>query len=219
MNANLAALALIASFACGQACADPALDAQIAFLAQSWDHAQFEIVPNDAKLAALQRLEGEASQLEAQYPQQAEPLVWEAIIVSSEAGAQGGLGALGKVGHARELLERAERINPNALGDGSIYTSLGSLYYQVPGFPIGFGNRDRARQYLTRALSVNPNGIEPNYFMADFLVHQSDYAQAIPYLHRAMGAPPRPGREVADRGRQRDVAALLHQVESHTGQH
>jgi tetratricopeptide (TPR) repeat protein len=160
-------------------------------------------------------LEGQAGELASQYPTAAEPLVWQAIILSSEAGIEGGLGALGKVTRARDLLLRAEQINPNALGDGSIYTSLGSLYAQVPGFPVGFGNRNRARQYLQHALELNPTGIEPNYFMADYLLRGDDYAHAGEYLRRALAAPARPGREAADAGRRRDIERMMARVNAH----
>ncbi|MCX7358048.1 MAG: hypothetical protein NT015_07895 [Alphaproteobacteria bacterium] len=199
----------------GAAFADEHMDQQVAGLAQAWDHAQFVTTARDGRLAEFTRLDAQADALVRAYPAAAEPLVWQAIILSSEAGVEGGLGALGKVTRARDILVRAERLNPNALGDGSIYTSLGSLYAQVPGFPIGFGNRDRARDYLQRALRANPNGIEPNYFMADFMVRQNDFAGARSYLERAERAPARPGREAADAGRRRDVAALLSQVNAH----
>lgn len=211
-----AALALTAGLA-GSAFADEQMDRQIATLAQGWDHAQFDPQAAPARLAAFQRLDAQAERLVQAYPSAAEPLVWQAIILSSEAGAEGGLGALGKVTRARDILLRAEQINPNALGDGSIYTSLGSLYAQVPGFPIGFGNRQRALGYLTRALRANPTGIEPNYFMADYLVRGNDYAHARAFLERAQSAPARPGREIADAGRRRDVATLLAQVRAHGG--
>ena len=215
MKYILTALAIGAAALAAPAHADQVLDADIAALAKSWDHANFEIAQKDAKIAAFQRIESQAQALEKQFPSQAEPLVWEAITLSSEGGVVGGLGALGKVTDARKLLESAEKINANALGDGSIYTSLGSLYYQVPGFPIGFGNKDRARQYLLRALAVNPAGIEPNYFMGDFLIQQGDYKHAAEALKRALAAPARPGREVADQGRRRDAAALLAKAEQH----
>ncbi|MBI3438483.1 MAG: hypothetical protein HY054_07515 [Proteobacteria bacterium] len=210
----VAALAVAFALA-APAAADESIDLQLAALAHSWDHAQFEIQVHDAKLAELRRLDVQAQQIAQAHPGAAEPLVWQAIVLSSEAGVEGGLGALGMVGQARDLLLRAERINPNALGDGSIYTSLGSLYYQVPGFPLGFGDRNRARDYLQRALRMNPTGIEPNYFMADFLIRGSEYAQAGQYLQRAQNAPVRPGREVADAGRRSDIAALLAQVRAH----
>ena len=48
------------------------------------------------------------------------------------------------LGHAeqplgRRALEQALAIDATAL-EGSAFTTLGSLYYQVPGWPIGFGD-------------------------------------------------------------------------------
>lgn len=203
---------LAASLALGFCCTAFADENDVSRLAHDWDHAQFEIEGKAAKIAAFHQLDAQAATIVAAHPGSADPIVWQAIVLSSEAGAEGGIGALAKVTRARDLLLEAEKLNPNALGDGSVYTSLGSLYYQVPGFPIGFGNRDKARAYLDRALKANSTGIEPNYFMADFLVHVGDYAHAGAYLERANAAPLRAGREVADAGRRRDIAALLAQV-------
>ncbi|MFW5386410.1 MULTISPECIES: hypothetical protein [unclassified Yersinia (in: enterobacteria)] len=44
---------------------------------------------------------------------------------------------------AKVKLELAIKLDANAL-DGSAYTSLGTLYYQVPGWPIGFGDKKQA---------------------------------------------------------------------------
>lgn len=211
----IAAAVALVSVSLTPAHADEAFDAQVLALARAWDHAQFEIGADAARLAELRRVEAQANTLASQHPNAAEPMVWQAIILSSEAGVEGGLGALGKVTQARDLLLRAERINAGALGDGSVYTSLGSLYAQVPGFPIGFGNRNRARDYLSRALEANPNGIEPNFFMADFLERQGDHRNAAAYLRRAQNAPARPGREVADAGRRREIAQMLVRLETH----
>ena len=41
--------------------------------------------------------------------------------------------------------------NPAAL-DAGAPTSLGVLYYRVPGFPFGFGDNDKARQLLAQAV-------------------------------------------------------------------
>lgn len=76
-------------------------------------------------------------------------LIWSAIIDSSWAGAKGGLGALSLVKEARNNLEKAIEIDPNAL-QGSAWTSLGALYYQVPGWPIGFGDKDKAEEMLKK---------------------------------------------------------------------
>jgi tetratricopeptide (TPR) repeat protein len=142
------------------------------------------------------------------YPARAEPLIWQGIIVSSLAGARGGLGALSLAKQAKAQYEAALKIAPEAL-DGSAYNSLGVLYYKVPGWPIGFGDKEKSRELLQKALAINPNGIDPNYFYGEFLVETGKASEAIPYLERALKAPPRPGREVADAGRREEANTLL----------
>jgi tetratricopeptide (TPR) repeat protein len=126
------------------------------------------------------------------------------------------MGALRLVKAARQLLLQAEALDPKAL-DGSVYTSLGSLYYQVPGWPIGFGDKKQAVIYLHKALELNPDGIDPNYFYGDFLVEQGDYRAAVPVLEKALKAPPRPGREIADRGRREEVRRTLQKARDKGG--
>lgn len=210
---SLAALALSGGFAMAQ---PAALDSRVDALARSWDHVNYE-TQGPAKVAQAAALVDQADAVARQFPGRAEPLVWKAIALSTEAGAKGGMGALALVKDARATLEQAEKINPNALGDGSVYTSLGSLYYQVPGFPIGFGDKDKARAYLRKAVAANPAGLDANYFYGDFLFHQGQYAEAEKVLQKALAAPARPGREIADRGRRAEVNALLAKVHAKAG--
>lgn len=188
---------------------DAAFDARVDGLAHAWDHANFEVHDKAAQAAAAAKLAGQADALAHQYPARAEPLVWEAIALSTEAGAKGGLGGLALAKEAKAVLERAEHINPAALGDGSVYTSLGSLYAQVPGFPVGFGDPAKARAYLLKGLAANPTGIDANYFYADYLFRQGQYAGAVKALEKSLAAPARPGREIADHGRRAEAQALL----------
>ncbi len=210
---SLSALGLALTLLASAAHAD-ALDARLDGLARAWAHANYEIADKTAQDQAAAQVAAEADALARQNPGRAEPLVWEAIAKATEAGAKGGLGGLALAKEAKALLEKAERINPAALGDGSVYTSLGSLYAQVPGFPIGFGDPSKARGYLQKALSANPNGVDPNFFYGDFLMRQKDYAGASKALQKAMAAPARPGREVADKGRKAQAAALLVQAQA-----
>ena len=205
----LAVVAAAALTATPALAADPAFDARIDGLARTWAHVNYEVSDKSAQAAEAAKLAAEADAMAKQYPSHAEPLVWEAISTATEAGAKGGMSGLALAKSARAMLERAEKINPAALGDGSVYTSLGSLYAQVPGFPIGFGDAGKARAYLTKALAANPNGVDSNFFYGDFLVRQGDYVGAEAALQRAVNAPARPGREVADRGRKAQAAALL----------
>lgn len=138
-------------------------------------------------------------------------LIWSGIIDSSWAGAKGGLGALSLVKQARSNLEKAIAIDPNAL-QGSAWTSLGALYYQVPGWPIGFGDEKKAEDLLKKALEINPDGIDPNYFYGDFLLQEKKTDEAKYYLEKALKAEARPGREIADSGRRRDITKDLNSI-------
>ncbi|UFH50816.1 TRAP transporter TatT component family protein [Pseudomonas sp. KNUC1026] len=186
---------------------DQAGTQHLAGLQQRWAAIQYRL-PKAQRADALEKLAAEATDFAHQYPGSAEPLIWEGIINSSWAGAAGGLGALSKVKTAKASLERALEMDPNAL-QGSAYTSLGTLYDQVPGWPIGFGDADKADALLRKALEINPNGIDSNYFWADHLYRQKRYPEATAALHKALQAPPRPGRELADQGRRADIDALL----------
>ena len=146
----------------------------------------------------------------------AELMIWRGIILSTYAGAKGGLGALDLVKQAKASLEEAIKLDPAAL-DGSAYTSLGALYYQVPGWPIGFGDDEQAEVMLKKALTMNPDGIDPNYFYGDYLFSEKRYAEAQVALEKALKAPDRPGRELADSGRRAEVKALLVKVQSKLG--
>ena len=216
MKRQLLFVALLLASAAGQAApADPAFDAELLSIQQAWAKVNYETPAGAPRVQAFEALEKRAEGFVKQHPDRAEALIWEGIIESSYAGAKGGLGALGLAKEARGNLEAALRIDPKAL-DGSAYTSLGTLYYKVPGFPLGFGDHDKARQMLGKALELNPNGIDPNYFYAEFLFEQGEYAQALQYLDKAAKAPPRPGRELADKGRRGEIATLASKVRAKT---
>lgn len=179
------------------------LETDLAAIQQRWAEIQYQVAEGD-KEKAFEALAEKAEALTASYPDRAEALIWQAIVLSTWAGEKGGLGALGLVKEARQHLEKAIEIDDRAL-DGSAYTSLGSLYYQVPGWPIGFGDDDKARRYLQKALAINPDGIDPNFFFADYLIEQGEEQRARQYLERALSAPDRPGRELADEGRRQEI--------------
>lgn len=146
-------------------------------------------------------------------PNVAAVLIWEGIIVSSEAGARGGLGALSLAKKARKLLEESLKLDEGAM-NGSAYTSLGTLYAKVPRWPVGFGDKDRAEALFQKALEINPQGIDANFFYGEYLVQHDRVAEGRSHLERALAAPPRPGRELADEGRRQEIRALLDKTKS-----
>lgn len=177
-----------------------------------WAEINYQL-PKDQREAAFAKLGAAAEEAVKAEPKAAELLIWRGVILSTWAGAKGGLGALDLVKQAKTSLEAALAIDPQALS-GSAYTSLGSLYYQVPGWPLGFGNDKQAEAMLKKALQINPDGIDPNYFYGDYLFRQKRYADARTALLRAQAAGDRPGRALADEGRRGEIRALLAKVDA-----
>jgi tetratricopeptide (TPR) repeat protein len=198
-------LALVAILGAAPARAD--FDADLLAIQTRWADANYS-PEGDAKEAAFDKLIADAAAFSARNPNRAEPLIWEGIVLSTAAGVKGGLGALGLAKESRSKLEAALKIDPKAL-QGSTYTSLGTLYHKVPGFPVGFGSDKKAREYLEKALAINPDGIDPNYFYGEFLFDEDDYAGARKHLEKALKAPARPNRQSADEGRRKEIRALL----------
>ncbi len=203
-----AGVALLAAWPLG-ANAAPVDDA-VSELQHDWEVIRYQTPPSERE-KRFEVLAGKAHKTSEGFPDRAEPRVWEGIILSSWAGEKGGLGALGLVKQAKALYESAIATDARAL-DGSAYNSLGVLYYKVPGWPIGFGDKAKARELLQKALAINPQGIDPNFFYGEYLVETKQPEEAANYLERALNAPARPGRQIADTGRREEVRALLEKI-------
>jgi tetratricopeptide (TPR) repeat protein len=207
--AAVAVLAAATTHSAGSAA--PSFDTELLALQQAWAKANYDTPEGDARVQAFEQLERRAESFTRAHPGRAEALIWEGIIESSYAGAKGGLGALSLAKEARDNLEAAIKLDPRAL-DGSAYTSLGTLYYKVPGFPLGFGDRKKAAELLQQALQLNPDGIDPNYFYGELLYEQGRYQESLEHLEKAAKARPRPGRELADHGRHAEIRSLSDRV-------
>lgn len=173
-----------------------------------WAHISYEVRGSSTQTKALDRLAKDAAALVARYPGKAEPLLWQGIVTSEQANRANIFHKLGLAKKAHDILARAYAIDPKAARGGAAM-SLGVLYYKVPGSPIGFGDKERARKLLKEALALDPNGLDANYFYGDFLLDQGDTAGAKSYLQKALKAPHDPARPAWDAGRRREVQALL----------
>tara|TARA_R110002124_G_scaffold71959_1_gene192433 strand:- start:2988 stop:3644 length:657 start_codon:yes stop_codon:yes gene_type:complete len=188
---------------------------EISTLQKRWAEINYQM-EGDAQSEAFASLATEADAVVSKYPDNAAPLIWRGIIKSTYAGAKGGLGALSLVKSSKADLEAALAIDPQAL-DGSAYTSLGTLYCHVPGWPIGFGDDKKAEKMLLKALAINPDGIDSNYFYADYLIGKKRYQDARAYLLKAKKAAPRINRPLADAGRQKEISQALAVIEQKLG--
>ena len=194
-------------------CIAQQVDTSLRQIESEWARIYYS-VEQDQRAPAYQQLLNRASELAEQYPDRAEPIIWKAIVIASNAEHQNGFDALADVHQARDLLLQAIAINP-AASEGSAYVSLGSLYYMVPSWPIGFGDEEQAKQMLTTALTINPNGIDSNFFYGDFLSTQKRHAEAAKFFKKAISAPVRPEQVYADRQLQKEAKLALDNTNQH----
>jgi len=187
------------------------VDEGILELQHEWAEANYKTADND-KETTFKALVEKAAALSAKNSDRAEPKIWEAIIRAGYAGAMGGLSsmtnAMPQMEKGRDLLLESEKIDANAM-NGSVYTTLGSFYYMTPGWPIGFGDDDKALEYLTNAQSIAPDDMDANYFMADYWMEQRKYKKALPILEKIMTLPDVANRPVYSEGRKAEAAKLL----------
>ncbi|MEP3857007.1 MAG: hypothetical protein ABJM39_08205 [Porticoccus sp.] len=188
---------------------------EISTLQKRWAEVNYQM-EGEAQSEAFASLATEADAVVSRHPDNAAPLIWRGIIKSTYAGAKGGLGALSLAKSSKADLEAALTIDPQAL-HGSAYTSLGTLYCHVPGWPIGFGDDKKAEKLLLKALAINPDGIDSNYFYADYLIGKKRYQDARTYLLKAKKAAPRINRPLADAGRQKEISQALAVIEQKLG--
>ncbi|MES2942018.1 MAG: hypothetical protein V4772_04010 [Pseudomonadota bacterium] len=183
------------------------MEESVADLQRDWEVVRYQ-TPAAEREKRFEVLAAKAHKLSESTAGRAEPLVWEGIIVSSWAGEKGGLGGLALAKQAKAIYEAAIQIDGSAL-DGSAYNSLGVLYYKVPGWPLGFGDKAKAKDLLQKALALNPKGIDPNFFYGEYLLETGHTEESISYFEHALQAPPRPRRQIADTGRKEEARVLL----------
>jgi len=212
--ATLAAISL-ASPTYSRGAEDPALKAAILRVAIDWEHIKFQETDKNLQETQMAALADRVGQIAQQYQDRPEAQIWLGIIISEQASMASENGspfkALGFAKHARDILEKVEKVDPVAL-DAGAPTSLGVLYARVPAWPIGFGDKTRARQLLQEAVKNAPKGLDANYFYGDFLMEQHEYAEAAKVFNYALTLPPHLDRPIWDQSRrvvmQEDLAKM-----------
>lgn len=175
-------------------------------LQQKWATVNYQL-EGDAQLSAFSELIEQATKFVEQSEHSAESLTWLAISQSSTASAKGGLGALDFAESAKENLERAIEKEETVL-DGTALTVLAALYHKVPGWPVSFGSDKKAEKLFKRALKINSQGMDQNFFYAEYLFDEGEYEKAQAFLSRAQNAPEKANRPLADKKRREEIAAL-----------
>ncbi len=200
----LMTLAYSAAFASG-----PDWEHESATFVHDLDAAQYDMPGGQVRVKAFQALHLRAAELEKQYPERAEPLLWSAWALLGQAGVYRNFSVLGMLNDAKAKLEAAIAIDPK-IYNGAPYASLGMWNVSAADYPC-FGCKKKAREYLQQALETDPTGIEPNRWYAELLFKEKDYAAALKYATAAVNAPPRPGRNKADQDLRAQADKLITQ--------
>jgi tetratricopeptide (TPR) repeat protein len=203
-------LTLSVLFSAASLAGDP-LPPEVGELRAAWDEANFVLQGDTQKEAILKLVEQCDPLLEKLLKNQA-ALTWCGIVKSTYAGHAGALSAMKYAKAARSDLEAALKLGEGEMA-GIANTSLGTLYFKVPGWPIGFGNDNKARALLETGLAANPDDVDANFFMADFLNEEGELEAAKSYLELAAAAPAWPDRAVAYQGRQSEIATMLETID------
>jgi tetratricopeptide (TPR) repeat protein len=187
-----------------RAAEDPALKAELMKIALSWEHIKFGEADKNLQEQQMADVAKNAAAVAQQFPGRVEAQIWLGIIISEQASMASENGspfkALSFAKHAREILESADKTDPFAL-DAGAPTSLGVLYYRVPGWPVGFGDKAKARQLLQEAVKNAPKGLDANYFYGDFLMEQHEYPAAERIFKYALTLPVHSDRPLWDKSR------------------
>jgi tetratricopeptide (TPR) repeat protein len=143
-------------------------------------------------------------------------MIWVGILAGEQAALANENGSPLKAWElakrARDILETIEKTDPATM-DAGAPTTLGLLYDQVPGFPIGFGDKNKARHYLQEAMRNAPNALDVNYFYGDFLYRQGEQAEAIKVLEHALTLPELSNRPIWDKSRRAEIRKILSQLQ------
>ncbi len=177
-----------------------------------WADLQYGTADKDAQERGFAALAKQAEALVGEHPGAPEPLLWKGIALASQAQQHDDTSGIRLAEQGRDALQQSITIDPAAL-KGAAYITLGALYYKVPGWPLGFGNDTKAKEYLQKAVQLNPDSVDANYFYGDFLFQKKRYPEAAERLRKAIAAPKQPGAPIADAGRRKDAQEILAKAE------
>jgi tetratricopeptide (TPR) repeat protein len=177
-------------------------------LQQQWAIIKYQMTDHNEREDAIFTLKHQAIDLSKAYPNKADPIIWEAIVDTTKAEIDHNFSSLLLIQQARDLLIQANKINPKALRGLGVAT-LGWLYFQAPKPPLSFGDMDLAKEYLEKAIALNPDSLDTNYFYGSYLHETGDDAKAKTVLTHALETDVQSNSEVADEGRRAEIQEVL----------
>lgn len=174
--------------------ASPLMD-EINSIESEWANVFYHLSKtDDMAKKEYSRLISKAQHLGMRYPDATEPVFWEANILASRAEHENIFTALASINTAKTLLKKVIQKDASTLGGAALVT-LSILYYEMP---LIYNDSSMAERYLKQALKINPNGVDPNYYYAEFLRSIDKIMLAIKYYKFVLSATVRSEQQFAD---------------------
>ncbi len=183
------------------------MDAAMQPLKQEWAEIKYTIAEKQ-KRSQLESLIKRVDAVAASYPNEVQPIVWRGTMLSTMASLKSGFSALSSAKKAKKDLELALRQDASA-EKGYAHVILGALYSRVPGKPIGFGSKEKAKHHLLTALQMDPDGLDANFFYGEFLLEQGEFVAAKKYFEVAQKSPVNLENKTLDIGRRQEIAKAM----------
>lgn len=132
---------------------------------------------DDAKYPFYEKGESLAKKSLEKYPT-GHAYLWRASNIGRIGELNGPLNSLVKAYYMRKYLDKV--MNEFGLKDSEVYYVLGELYRQLPGFPISYGDTNKAISYSRLALLTIPSVVVfPNhYFQLARLLYDRNYSKS-----------------------------------------
>jgi tetratricopeptide (TPR) repeat protein len=192
--------------------AEPTLPNTVREMRIELDRINFDVEGKDAKIKRLEEVLPHSEALAEKNSKDAGFQMMAGFYNAQYAGYKGGIGALKYAKLSRKYLTQSVKLDPT-IYDSSAHAVLGTLYAQVPGWPVGFGDKKKALINYQAALKLSPNGLDSNFTYAQYLFSQKKYKDAKRHLEKASLAPPRPDRPKADKDVSKQIAKGLKEIE------
>lgn len=177
---------------------------------KEWTYVKFQ-APEGEKLKQFEAL---LDKIQVNKPKVSDPNynLWQAVTLSSYAQLKGGLTGLKRAKEAKQLLETTLEDN-GQVGDGLGHAVLGALFARVPGWPVGFGSKEKALWHLKTAYAISPKSMDVNYYYGDYLADEHEILAAKFHLNEALNAPAKAYSDpVYVEGRKAEIKKALEKI-------
>jgi len=112
---------------------------------------------------------------------------WYAAAIGKQGLDVGITRSLNNAKPMKEKLDAAIQVD-GKYEHGGPYRALGRLYYKLPGWPISFGDNDKAFEQLKKAYEVDPDFAWNKIYYAEILIKKGDKDKARKLLDEVFSA-------------------------------